>query len=508
MSKEVEHDEHQFVAAGQLLAAQGLLPYRDYAYNHTPNLALSYALLFSFTRWLILGARSFSVACGLLTLGLIFAETRAAFGSVAERPQGAKLQLLSLISGPAVQGVACWIAGASAVLILLTNPLFTYTSGWAWNHDAATSLALLAFVSLRRGVWPSPARRWMVAAGAALGLAIGTRLTFVPLLAPFMLVVLIFPRSSARRQRVRALAWLALGLLGGLLPTMGLAALAPRQFWFGNVGYAALNTLFRQETGYDRAMTLAGKLEYLGHDVIWGQPGNLVILLALGGALLLAALHPGVRRASRPELWLAALMLPFLLAGSLAPTPAWPQYFYAPIPFMVMGIIYAMAAFASQSRRRGPAVIALAALALLSVATGAGPYRAIGILATPEQWVPVQIHRVGAEMKGAAGSGKVLTLAPTYPLEGGLTIYTEFATGAFEWRVAPLVPVEERRALKLVAKKDLAEFLAADPPRGILVRFEEHAEVEKPFSQYAERNGYRAVTLTNGKTLWVAPSQN
>src|SRR3954470_9477005 len=46
MSKPLDHDEHQFIASGALLARRGLLPYRDYPYFHMPYLAGAYALLF------------------------------------------------------------------------------------------------------------------------------------------------------------------------------------------------------------------------------------------------------------------------------------------------------------------------------------------------------------------------------------------------------------------------------------------------------------------------------
>src|SRR5881392_3436095 len=36
----LDHDEHQFIASGALLARRGLLPYRDYPYFHLPNLVL------------------------------------------------------------------------------------------------------------------------------------------------------------------------------------------------------------------------------------------------------------------------------------------------------------------------------------------------------------------------------------------------------------------------------------------------------------------------------------
>src|SRR5579859_4814717 len=43
IGKGLDVDEHGFVASGVLLARHGLLPYRDYHYNHMPTEVLIYA---------------------------------------------------------------------------------------------------------------------------------------------------------------------------------------------------------------------------------------------------------------------------------------------------------------------------------------------------------------------------------------------------------------------------------------------------------------------------------
>ena len=58
MSKRLDHDEHQFVASGALLARQSLLPYRDFPYFHMPYLVGLYALFFRASDHLLLAARS------------------------------------------------------------------------------------------------------------------------------------------------------------------------------------------------------------------------------------------------------------------------------------------------------------------------------------------------------------------------------------------------------------------------------------------------------------------
>ena len=44
VSQVVSHDENQFIAAGQMLADHGWVPYRDYPYTHMPYAVVLYAL--------------------------------------------------------------------------------------------------------------------------------------------------------------------------------------------------------------------------------------------------------------------------------------------------------------------------------------------------------------------------------------------------------------------------------------------------------------------------------
>ena len=72
MQKGLDHDENMYVAAGVLLAREGLLPYKDYAYFQMPNMVFAYAALFIFADHLLLAARLFSTACALVMMGLVF----------------------------------------------------------------------------------------------------------------------------------------------------------------------------------------------------------------------------------------------------------------------------------------------------------------------------------------------------------------------------------------------------------------------------------------------------
>jgi hypothetical protein len=115
------------------------------------------------------------------------------------------------------------------------------------------------------------------------------------------------------------------------------------------------------------------------------------------------------------------------------------------------------------------------------------------------------VRAIGASIRAHVPEGKVLTLAPTWVLEGGLRIYPEFATGPFAWRSAQWAPVEQRRRLKLVAPADLESFLADDPPAALLTGVEDE-RLERPFVEWAEAHGYRAQKLGRKRVLWVPSS--
>src|SRR4030067_3049580 len=72
MQRGYNRDENQFVASGELLAEQTLLPYRDYPYFHMPNLIFVYALGDKVTDYGWVGARAVSVVFSMAILLFVF----------------------------------------------------------------------------------------------------------------------------------------------------------------------------------------------------------------------------------------------------------------------------------------------------------------------------------------------------------------------------------------------------------------------------------------------------
>jgi hypothetical protein len=496
--KALDHDEHQFIASGVLLARRGLLPYRDYPYFHTPDLTFIYAGLFRLSDHLLLSARLFSGVCALLLSIVIFAIARRCFG-------GMSWAIRSLLS-------------VGVVLLCIANPLFTQTSGRAWNHDLPVLLCVLAFLCAcaSHGKY---ARILSLLTGLLLGVAIGTRLTFAPTVLVFATLVI---ASSAKGQAIvdvarrddglrgatdlsRIKAWrLALflfGLLLGLVPTLAMFLKAPQQFIFGNFQYPVLNTAFRMAGQHHHEFNtgVGSRLWYvLLHFVL--MPGTLFLL-----ALLLLSLWMARRSnndAYRLQRTYLPLLLLFLLPGALAPTPAFAQYFYVLVPFVVLWIVYALAATARDQQHTGHLVLP-GVIAIIAIIAGVPMYM-------PERhWTlkdsaPLEIHRAGTEIRQLAGNGKVLTLTPIYPLEGGCDIYEAYATGPFAARIAPMLNNEQLQQIRLYNPGQLLLHLRQHAPAAVLAGSE--GETDQPLCVYAATQPWREMRIDDLR-LWVHSRQ-
>jgi histidinol phosphatase-like PHP family hydrolase len=105
------------------------------------------------------------------------------------------------------------------------------------------------------------------------------------------------------------------------------------------------------------------------------------------------------------------------------------------------------------------------------------------------------------KLKQSLGAGKVLTLSPVYPLEGGLYIYPALATGPFAWRTSNLISDEQRNRYNILSEVNLNAKMVNDPPVAILVGLERN--IEDPLISYAKTNGYEFNYFLDSIHLWV-----
>lgn len=475
MLRNLDHDEHQHLAAGALLAREGKVPYRDFPHFHTPYLALVYGALFRTTDRLLLAARLFSVGCATAMLGLLGTAVWALF---RERVPGRALP-----------------AALLAVTLALATSLFAHTTGRAWNQEPALLFAFLAFLVHAHAA----SRRWLWGIGLSgllLGVAIGFRITYAPLLAPFGIALWFggFAPSKWLGPAVCFGAGLAIGLSGLIY----FFAIAPEQTWFGNFEFARMNVTYRLATGEPRTMTLPKKLRFFFKEVV--RP-DWPLFVGFVGSL------GGTRRAWRSwpfALRFLLLTLPFLLYGSIAPSPVFDQYFYPFVPFLILGAALALREIPHGSVWFPRAGWFAVVMTLVAVGLGARAYRRLHDLPKVADWAPMELHEEARQLHALLPPGRVLTLAPERVIEGGGTIYPAFGTGPFAWRISGFVEPARAARLGLITPQTLTAALEADPPAAIILGDE--PRWEQPLTDYAAAHGYVRTPWENGKrALWLRP---
>ena len=461
MGRNLNHDEHQFIAPAAALAYHGLQPYRDFPLFHLPNLVFFYAALFRVFDHPFLVARTVSVLCAFATAVLIFRESSRR------------------------------IAAAGAVILLVLDPLFFFTTGRAWNHDSAALFIVLAMIlqvnAARRDSIP-----YAIASAVCGGLAAGTRLTCAPILIPLWISIWFFPAPIRRRALVACLYFIA--ATAALGPSLYYLFAHTDPFLFGNFEFPRLRLLDPENERIRKTMHPLRKLRFFFKEVA---------LPSL--PLFLTYIAFTVRRHANFTFATALVLaiLPFALLGCFTPSRYQYQHFFIIIPLLVLGVVYGMSAMPAP-RRRVPIWFIGSCITCSTLFI----YKSSSSLSFgfAGDWFPNRIARIGVQIREQSPRGPILTLAPIYPIESGLQTYSEFATGPFAWKSACFVSPERRDRLHLIAPDDLEALLAAKPPGAILTGVEEPA-LEKPLVEYSRAHQFVPVNLGKERALWMPPAR-
>jgi hypothetical protein len=204
-----------------------------------------------------------------------------------------------------------------------------------------------------------------------------------------------------------------------------------------------------------------------------------------------------------PVLFLAAV-IPFVAFGCALPTRYQYQHWFAFVPFLVVGIVEGWRLTTGSGKPARWLTALILGVAVVNVALTAREYTPVKHLAVPDEWFTTKLQKEAHLIRPQVSFGKVLTLAPTWPIEAGVPIFPEFGTGTFTWRLAHLATPAARKKYHLVAPDDLATLLAKDPPAGILTGVEDDHE-EARLIEWAETNRYRKMKLDRDRRLWLPP---
>jgi hypothetical protein len=337
-------------------------------------------------------------------------------------------------------------------------------------------------------------------------------------LALVLLVCWLIFATWLRQARVgRLVCSYAVGGVAASAPALALVALAPREFYYGNLVYIRLNTIYYQQLLHRSGMTLSLKLKDFAVNIL-AQPLDMLLYAVLLVSLVMA-IAGLVRRRSAVDvirLGVAGLSLGLWLSA-FAPTPGLIHYFAAPIPFLF--VLLGSIEFPRVRHEVRAAGILIVIIATVATDGLRDPVKALASLRDPSQWPPLQMHDVATELRGYVDSGRVLTLQPMLPLEAGLEVYPFTANGPFSWRTSLLLTQQRRLEYDVTSPQELPALLSEMPPDAIIVGLEapnagferqDLGGLERPFSEYALENGYDSVTLVppywpRGLTLYLRP---
>jgi hypothetical protein len=489
MMRDLDPDEHQFVAPPALLVQDHKLPYVDYPYFHMPDLVVIYAVLTGWTSWKLMAARTISALCGSTTIALLFAA-----GWRWQRDVPIKSR---------------WLIVGGIVVIFATCRLFTYTSGWAWNHDSAVFCSLAAVLLHLRGLRTGRILP-IVVAGFLISLATAIRLSFALAVIPLLLSLLLSPSPLTRRQRGVALVGAFLAAMIAYTPAIWLGSRAPQQFLFGNLGYPALSTRYYASWNH-HGMSIVGKV-YSSLEKFMSDPGNAFLLLAFIAALFWPVIVKSRRASessSRAEFRLILGVLVALWIGVMGPTPMQQQYNYMLVPFMVLVILHATA---SPLRDRPDLLTKLSRGVIITAIVcglfGARFYWKAIWLPVPSRWMPVQQHHRAQWIAEHTGPrARILSIETTVPLEAGLEVYPAYAVGRFILLVERFASAEDRQKYGLIGRNELPQLLASEPPDAVFCHIvDPKDQIDRPLIDYATSHGFQVVDSPDKQyRLWLRP---
>jgi hypothetical protein len=478
MNFEMRKDEQLYLPPAKLLANQSL--YADFFYNHTPVSAwYFYGVLNAMgTDRLLLSGRV-AILIGWLLFGL------ALIAITYRLTRSQTLSTLALASAFA-NGALLNQTGMAA-----TNNLLVLTAAYA-----GIGLFLVGVTGRNISVLA------ILLAGCMLSLAAGIKASafvFIPIAATASLFL---PDGVGLKERLLKVTLpLAVGGVIGAAPVLAYLLQIPDQFLAHVVGFHTgphVAYWAAKTDATDEIVALTMPAKALLASEIWLSGANiamlLVVLMLLAAIALFDSVSQLVRHMFGGEIAFVIVCMIAAAVMSFLPTPGFPQYYTLPLvcaPLLVAVLFRKL----KEDEREGVRPVAIAAIVISLVTALPQLLQFVPRLARPASWTVVKTHtdglRLAKAMTDAGVQGKVATLAPVYPLEAGLPVYPEFATGQFVYRTAPFMEPTLKSYFKTTSPDEVDTFFEKDPPAAILTGFE--PEMEKPLVAYAVQHGYKKI---------------
>ena len=299
----IAKDEGYYAYAAQLVA-EGKTVYLDFFYPQMPLLPYFYGFFFDLfgPSWLV--GRYVSGAITALLLGVLM---------LICRKHGLLMQILAMVL----------FCGSNFVF-----PWFVTVQTYAM----ASLFGLLAYYFYTEG-----GRRWHVLlVGMLLGLAVSTRLMFLPLPAIFLVHQFYF---GLKRQQLARFYLLLIGLVLGFMPAAVLFFASIDQFIYNNLGYH----LSRSHLEFYQAVRQ--KLRII--KVLFGFVDSSKFVAFQIPILLWATVFFIVGSLLRRRVELLSVIILALFIIHLLPTPSYVQYFSLLVPWLVLALVSLLSQFRS-----------------------------------------------------------------------------------------------------------------------------------------------------------------
>ena len=460
-----DHDESQYIAGAYFSAR--LLIFRDFLYLQPPLHAWSLApLACLFPSHMVIAMRLATAGCAAAAILLLWASQRVAGIS----------RISALIATLAMAGTAAFQFTGSVVRNDML-PTLLVTAGM---------LALLHALRRERQVW-------FLFAGACFGLAIASKLNFIPIGAAAGLFLLL-GRGS---YRIGAALRFAIGGLAGVAPMILAWAFAPEAFLYGVVSFAATGPFqWYAVNGAAHELSMAEKLGDL-LKYLWRGPALVALLLLAAQAWIQR------RRERSQEKALAFWLIAGGLVGAALPTPSQVQYVMPLLPPLALGMGLLLD---DAGRWRRGAKAAVAALLGVSALFGSLPtirhVRAMVRNGSPMLAASADARWAGARVRALTGDDRVASLSPQYLADSGLAVDRRFAAGPFVYRTGWTLDIARARRLHAMTPALLAD-MDRDPPAAILAGYEMGIRKlplrpDDSLIAYAKARGYRMIVMPDG----------
>jgi hypothetical protein len=471
----IDADEGFYLLASRLVFLHKI-PYVDFLYTQTPLLPYVYG------SWMHVFGESWSAgralsACLTAALGvLLYIDVCAQTGK--------------------------WAAGVlAAVLFSCTTLIF------AWlpivKTFALSGVLLFACYMVACRFSPLSAKWPFWVCGFLLGLSVEVRFYFAALIPVFLWWIC---RNTQARAKGALILLFVSGFLVATVPSLCLLAMDPNAYLFNNVGIHAVRSTSGLIGGFGQ------KLLVLMEALIAGPRGN---GFQLGLLFLFSLWLLRKKRLTGPPR-LAFELAVALAAVSLAPTPAYVQYFCVAAPFLLAATLcplsHALTDPGIHSRRSLRMAVCGVSLAIY-FASAIGDYRKYFITGEglngiyfkndPANWTLPAVRAVSAAIDELAGPGEmVMSFWPGYSFESRALPYPGFENDTGRTFSAALTD-NQLTKYHVVSRSRIQTAIVGGIPRIVVVGNQEYRrEPKQPYVEALERSGYVVARVIGGTSIY------